>query len=103
MRYVFLNSKKIEGDSLKLILPTEFKDLFDNDENFYDEDINTNKKIVRIYDKNEILIAKSIQTMNKNKGKMRYFGVKNHREHLSEEYLKHEKEVEKRKASYNKR
>lgn len=82
---------------MKLILPTEFNDLFDNDKHFYDEDKNTNKRIVRVYDKNEILIAKSIQTMNKNKGKMRYFGVQNYREHLSEEYIKHEKEVEKRK------
>lgn len=81
---------------MKLILPTEFNDLFDNDEHFYDENKNTNKKTVRVYDKNQILIAKSIQEMNKNKGKIRYFGVQNYREHLSEEYIKHEETVKKR-------
>lgn len=73
---------------MKLITPSEFKDLQDNDDHFYDVDKNTFKEVLKIYDPNERLIAKRIIMSNKKKRSTRYFGVEGYQEHLSDAYKK---------------
>lgn len=66
---------------MKLILPSEFKNLQDNDEYGYSVDRNTNKEVLKIFYKDE-LIAKRIKVKNKKKGAIRYFGVNGYEKYL---------------------
>lgn len=70
---------------MKLILPSDFKNLQDNDEHGYLVDRNTNKEVLKIYF-GEKLIAKRIKMSNKKKGAVRYFGVDGYEDYLTEDY-----------------
>lgn len=65
---------------LKLIMKTEFDNLRLNDNHSYDTDINTDKQVVKIYCRDE-LIAKMI----KHKKSIRYFGVDGYQRFLTDQ------------------
>jgi len=65
---------------MKLIMKTEFDNLRLNDDYSYESDTNTNKQIVKIYCKDQ-LIAKMIKV----KKSIRYFGVDNYQDFLSDQ------------------
>ncbi|NMP16933.1 MULTISPECIES: hypothetical protein [unclassified Thalassotalea] len=67
---------------MKLIMRTEFDDLRLNENHAYDVDSNGDKQIVKIYC-DEKLIAKKVTQ----KKSIRYFGVKEYQDYLSEEYI----------------
>lgn len=61
-------------------MKTEFDNLRLNDDYSYESDTNTNKQIVKIYCKDQ-LIAKMIKV----KKSIRYFGVDNYQDFLSDQ------------------
>jgi len=65
---------------VKLIMKTEFDNLRLNDDHSYDTDTNTDKKVVKIYCR-EQLIAKMI----KHKKSIRYFGIDNYQHFLTDQ------------------
>lgn len=66
---------------MKLIMKTEFDDLRLSNEHSYDVDNNGDKQVVKIYC-GEKLIAKKVQ----HKKSVRYFGVADYKNYLSEEH-----------------
>lgn len=83
---------------MKLILPSDFKDLQDNDEHSYEVDKNTNKEVLKLYFGDK-LIAKRIKMSNKKKGAIRYFGVNGYEEYLTESYKL--SQIEKKESEKN--
>lgn len=81
---------------MKLILPTDFKDLQDNDNHFYDVDNNSGREVLKIYSPEEKLIAKRIKKTNKNKRTVEFYGVKGYEEFLTEAYLEQKRLREER-------
>lgn len=69
---------------MKLILPTHFKNLQDNDDHGYTVDKKTNKEVLKLYSGDQ-LIAKRIKLANKNKGAVRYFGIDGYEQYLKKE------------------
>ncbi|WP_114327253.1 hypothetical protein [Candidatus Colwellia aromaticivorans] len=65
---------------MKLIMKTEFDNLRDNDNYCYDTDSNGDKQVVKIYC-GELLIAKKVKI----KRSLRYFGINNYQEYLTQE------------------
>ena len=65
---------------MKLIMKTEFDNLRLNPDHQYETDSNGDKQVVKIYC-NEQLIAKKTTV----KKSIRYFGVKNYQQYLTEE------------------
>ena len=65
---------------MKLIMKTEFDNLSNNDSYCYDTDSNGDKQVVRIYC-DELLIAKKVKL----KKSIRYFGIPNYQQYLSQE------------------
>jgi hypothetical protein len=63
---------------MKLIMKTEFDNLRENDNHYFDTDTNTHKQIVKIYC-GELLIAKKIKL----KKSIRYFGTSNYQKYLT--------------------
>jgi len=64
---------------MKLIMRSEFDNLRLNDNHSYETDTNGDKQIVKIYCQ-DILIAKRV----KHKKSIRYFGVSNYKQYLTE-------------------
>lgn len=65
---------------MKLIKKTEFDNLRDNDHHCYETDSNTDKQAVKIYC-GELLIAKKVKL----KRSLRYFGINNYQDYLTQE------------------
>ncbi|MFD2166213.1 hypothetical protein ACFSJY_08010 [Thalassotalea euphylliae] len=65
---------------MKLIMRSEFDNLRLNDQHSYDTDSNGDKQIVRIYC-GDTLIAKKV----KQKKSIRYFGISDYRQYLTDE------------------
>jgi len=65
---------------MKLIMKTEFDNLRLNPEHFYETDSNGDKQVVKIYS-GDLLIAKKVKV----KKSIRYFGIKNYQQFLSDE------------------
>ncbi|OKY27989.1 hypothetical protein BI291_06455 [Thalassotalea sp. PP2-459] len=63
---------------MKLIMKTEFDNLRLNTQHQYDTDSNGDKQVVKIYC-GDLLIAKQVKV----KKSIRYFGVKNYRDFLT--------------------
>jgi len=64
---------------MKLIMKTEFDNLMENGNHYYDIDSNTDTQIVKIYC-GKSLIAKKVKL----KKSLRYFGINNYQEYLSQ-------------------
>ncbi|MDX2370468.1 MAG: hypothetical protein QNK36_19035 [Colwellia sp.] len=65
---------------MKLIMRTEFDNLRKNDNHCYDTDSNGEKLVVKIYC-GELLIAKKVKL----KKSVRYFGINNYQEYLTQD------------------
>lgn len=65
---------------MKLIMKSEFENLQENNSHCYDVDSNGDKQVVKIYC-GEILIAKKVKL----KKSLRYFGINNYQEYLTQE------------------
>ena len=64
---------------MQLIMKTEFDNLRENDNHCYDTDSNGDKQVVKIYC-GELLIAKKVKL----KRSLRYFGINNYQEYLTQ-------------------
>lgn len=64
---------------MKLIMKTEFDNLRENDNHCYETDANGDKQVVKIY-YGELLIAKKVKL----KRSLRYFGINNYQEYLTQ-------------------
>lgn len=64
---------------MNLIMRTEFDDLRNNDNHFYDNNVSGDKNVTKIYGPDEELIAKKIII----KKSTRYFGCKNYKDYLT--------------------
>ena len=77
---------------MKLIIPSDFKDLQDNDDHGYTINKNQDKEVLKIYFNNN-LIAKRIKVKTKKKGSIRYFGINGYESYLTEEYRNRKEEL----------